>query len=105
MIVVAGWQIGSFELANIELRDDMRDLAAQVGWRAGLNPPNTDEDFRTAVARKAEEYGVHLEPERVKVQRSGTDLAPIIYLAVDYEARVKLLVFSFALHFTASSAK
>jgi len=105
LIGIVGWQIGSFELANIELRDDMRDLAAQVGWRAGLNPPNTDEDFRRAVARRAEGYGIQLEPEQVKVQRSGTDVAPIIYLSADYEARVKLLVFSFALHFNASSAK
>lgn len=104
LVGVAGWQIGSFELANFELRDDMRDLAAQVGWRIGLNPPNTDEDFRRAVVRKAEEHGIQLEPEQVKVQRSGTDVAPIIYLAADYKVRVKLLGLSFALHFTASSA-
>ena len=36
---VAGWRIASCELANIELREDMRDLAAQVGSRIGLTQP------------------------------------------------------------------
>jgi len=102
---VAGWRIGSCELANIELREDMRDLAAQVGTRIGLTPQSTDEDFRRAVIRKAEEHEIQLEPEQVTVQRTGTDEAPIIYLAADYKARIKLLGFSFTFHFTPSSAR
>ena len=51
---VAGWRIASCELASIELREDMRDLAAQVGSRIGLTPQSTDEDFRRAAIRKAE---------------------------------------------------
>jgi hypothetical protein len=105
LAVVAGWRIASCELANIELCEDMRDLAAQVGSRIGLTSQSTDEDFRRAVIRKAEEHEIHLEPEQVTVQRSGTDEAPIIYLAADYEVRVKLLGFSFTFHFTPSSAK
>src|SRR5438046_3697898 len=102
---VVGWRIASCELANIELREDMRDLAAQVGSRIGLTPQSTDEDFRRAVVRKAEEHEIQLEPEQVTVQRTGTDEAPIIYLAADYKVRVKLLGFSFTFHFTPSSAK
>ena len=101
----AGWRIGSCELANIELREDMRDLAAQVGSRIGLTPQSTDEDFRRAVIRKAEEHEIQLEPEQVTVQRTGTDEGPIIYLAADYKVRVKLLGFLFTFHFTPSSAK
>ena len=101
----AGWRIGSCELANIELREDMRDLAAQVGTRIGLTPQSTDEDLRRAVIRKAEEHEIQLEPEQVTVQRTGTDEAPIIYLAADYKARIKLLGFSFTFHFTPSSAR
>src|SRR6266436_9265631 len=58
---VAGWRIASCELASIELREDMRDLAAQVGSRIGLTPQSTDEDFRRAVVRKAEEHEIQLE--------------------------------------------
>ncbi len=102
---VEGWRIAWCELANFELHEDMQDLAAQIGSRIGLSPPSTDEDFRSAVIRKAEEHEIHLEPEQVTVQRTGTDEAPIIYLAADYKVRVKLLGFSFTFHFTPSSAK
>ena len=105
LAVFVGWPIASCELANLELRGDMRDLAAQVGSRIGLTPQSTDEDFRRAVIRKAEEHEIQLEPEQVTVQRTGTDEAPIIYLAADYKARVKLLGFSFTFHFTPSSAR
>lgn len=44
--VVASWQIGSSELANIELQDDMRDIAAQTGSRIGLAQISSDEDLR-----------------------------------------------------------
>ena len=102
---VAGWRIGSCELANLELREDMRDLAAQVGSRIGLTPQSSDEDFRRAVIRKAEEHEIQLEPEQVTVQRSGPDDAPIIYLGADYKVRVKLPGFSLTFHFTPSSTR
>ena len=105
LTVVAGWRIASCELANFELHEDMRDLAAQVGSRIGLTPQSTDEDFRRAVIRKAEEHEIQLEPGQVTVQRTGSYEAPIIYLAADYKVRVKLLGFSFTFHFTPSSAK
>jgi hypothetical protein len=102
---VAGWRVASCELANLELREDLRDLAAQVGSRIGLTPASSDEDFRSAVIRKAEGHEIQLEPEQVTVQRTGTAEAPLIYLAADYRVRVKLLGFAFTLHFTPSSAK
>ena len=105
LAVAVGWPIASCELANLELREDMRDLAAQVGTRIGLTPPGTDEDFRRAVIRKAQEYEIQLEPEQVTVQRTGSDEEPVIYLAADYTARVKLPGCSFTLHFTPSSAR
>jgi len=99
------WQVASCELANFELHDDMRYLAAQIGSRIGLNPPSTDEELRSAVMRKAQEHEIQLEPEQVTVRRTGTEEAPIIYLAADYRVRVKLLGFSLTFHFTPSSAK
>ena len=105
LAVIAGWRIASCELANFELHEDMRDLAAQIGGRIGLTPWSTDEDLRSAVVRKAKEREIQLEPGQVTVQRTGSNEAPIIYLAADYKVRVKLLGFSFTFHFTPSSAK
>jgi hypothetical protein len=105
LAVVAGWPIASCELANFELHEDMRDLAAQIGGRIGLTPWSTDEDLRSAVIRKAKEHEIQLEPGQVTVQRTGSHEAPTIYLAADYKVRVKLLGFSFTFHFTPSSAK
>jgi hypothetical protein len=102
---VAGWRVASCEVANLELREDMRDLAAQVGSRIGLTPASSDEDFRSAVIRKAGEHEIQLEPEQVTVQRTGAAEAPLIYLAADYKVRVKLLGFTLIFHFTPSSAK
>src|SRR5690348_2888443 len=99
----AGWRIASCELANYELHEDMQYLATQLGTRIGLTAPNTDEDLRSAVIRKAQEHEIQLEPQEVTVQRTGTDEAPIIYLAADYKVRVELLGFSFTFHFTPSS--
>ena len=105
VVITAGWQIASCRLANQELQGDLRDLAAQAGAQIGLVSFNTDEDFRKAVIRDAQKYGIPLEPEQVTVQRTGTAQAPIIYLAADYTARVALFGFSFTLHFHPSSAR
>ena len=101
LAVFAGWQIVSCELANLELQSDLRDLAAQIGTRIGLDAPSADEDLRGAVIRKAQEHDIQLASEQVTVQHTDSG----IYLAVDYKARVNLLGYSFTLHFTPSSTK
>ena len=103
LAVIAGWQIGSCELANFELHDDLRDLAPQRSARIGLAQPSSDEEIRSTIIRYAEGYGIHLEPDQVTVRRSGPAQQPFFYLAADYQARVKLPGYSFALHFTPSS--
>jgi hypothetical protein len=105
LAIIAGWQVASFELANLELHEDLRDLAAQTGAYIGLNSFNTDEDFRNAVIRAAKKYDIKLEPAQVTVQRTGTPPAQTIYLAADYKARVTLPGCSFTLHFHPSSAR
>jgi hypothetical protein len=106
LAVIAGWQIASCEVADFELHEDLRDLAAQGGARIGLAPPNTDKELRSEVIREAKDHQIQLEPKQVTLQRGGTAEAPTVYLAADYKARVKLLPgCSFALHFTTSSAK
>jgi hypothetical protein len=103
LTVIACWQTAACELANVELRDDLHDLASQVSARIGLVDFDTDNDFRDAVIRKAEQYDIYLRPEQITVRRSGTLKEPIIYLAADYKARVRVLGYSFTLHFTPSS--
>jgi hypothetical protein len=103
--VIAGWQFGSCELANLELQSDLRDLAAEVGTRIGLDARSTDEQLRNAVIHKAEGHDIQLEPAQVTVIRSDSAADSTVYLAVDYTARVNLFVYSFNLHFTPSSKK
>jgi hypothetical protein len=105
LAVVAGWQIASCEIANLELQTDMRDISAQVASRIGLEAPNSDEDLRNAVIHKAAEHGIALQPAEVTVQQTGSGKTLAIYLAADYKARVNLLLYSFTLHFTPSSTK
>ena len=109
LAVAAGWQIISCELANQALQSDLRDLSAQVGARIGLNAEHSDDDFRTAVMHQASEHDIELKPEQVIVKRIGagvgTGAEPVLFLAADYNVRVNLLVYSFNLHFTPSSAQ
>jgi len=105
LAVIAGWQIVSCELANLELSGDLRDIASQAGAYIGLVSFNSDEDFRKAVIRAAQSHDIQLEPEQVTVQRTGTALNQSIYLAVDYKARVKVPGFSLAFHFHPTSAR
>jgi hypothetical protein len=102
---IAGWQIASCELANVELESDLRDIASQAGARIGLETMSTDEELRSAVIHKAGEHDIQLGPEQVTVQRTGSGKDSVIYLAADYQARVNLVLFSFNLHFTPSSTK
>ena len=100
----AAWQITACYVANSELRSDMKDLAVQNGARIGLVSFNTEEELRNAVVARAKEHGIQLAPEQVTVQRTLTPGMLEISLAADYEARVNLLGFSFAIHFTPSSS-
>lgn len=79
LAVIAGWQIGSRELANLELQSDLRDLAAEVGTRIGLDARSTDEEFRNAIIHKAEGHNIQLEPGQVTVIRSGAGEDSTVY--------------------------
>jgi len=105
VVVPIGWQIVSAEISNAELQADMRDIAAQVGSRIGLEAPNSEEQLRTAVLHKAEEHGISLTAEEVTVRQTGEGKSVVIFLSADYRSRVNLLVYSFTLHFMPSSNK
>lgn len=103
LIFITGWQIAACEWAYYELREDLRDIAAQNGVRIGLNGADTDDAIRGYVIRRAKEHEIQLQPAQVKVQRTGTAQTQALYLVVDYDQPLKLPGFSFNLHFTADA--
>ena len=103
LICSVGWQIGACELANVELRDDMHDMASQLGARIGYGNALSDEDFRNEVIRKARKYDIQLAPQQVTVVRNGEGIQATMYLAADYTVPINLPGFSFQLHFTPES--
>jgi hypothetical protein len=102
-LLYLGWQVGACEIANLELNDDLRDIAAQVGTKIGLDPIREDAELRAMVVRRAEDYDIPLQAEQVSVERSGAGDQQAIRLTVDYRARVHFLAYSFTLHFRPSS--
>jgi hypothetical protein len=100
---MAGWQIGACEIANMNLQEEMRDMASQAGSRIGFITPSSDEDMSRAVIGKAKEHGIELKPAQVTVRRTISGETSTLYLAADYTVPVNLAFFSFSLHFTPSS--
>jgi hypothetical protein len=103
LVVSAGWQIASCELANRQLEEDMRDLASRNAERIGLSAPTTDDDLRNSVIHDAKELDIALDPNQVTVQHTGEGKSSAVHLAADYTARVRLLGFLLTLRFTPSS--
>ena len=102
-VVMAGWATLAPEVTNIIFQDELRDTAAQLGWRTGVSPPNSDEDLRNIVIRKAEKHEIRLNPKQVTIQHGGTPEYPTWYIAVDYTVPVNLFVYSFTMHFNPTS--
>jgi hypothetical protein len=101
----AGWQVATWEIANTNLQDDLRDMGAQAGTHIGVVAANSDEEMNRAVIRKAKEHGVELSPAQITVRRIGSGERTTFYLSADYTVPVNLGLFSFRLHFTPSSDK
>lgn len=105
VMAVVGWQITSAEIGNIELHDDLKDIAAQNGVNIGLNSPKSDDQIRADVVNSAAEHGIHLQLEQVKLERIDTPFHLHYDLDVSYTRRVNLLLCSFDLHFKQTSAQ
>src|SRR5215472_1004031 len=103
LIGSAIWQVGAREVANAELRDDMKDLTSQLGARIGLTNGKSDEDLRNDVIGKALKYDIQLNPEQITVERRGEGIYATMYLAADYQVPIRLPGFSFQLHFKPES--
>jgi hypothetical protein len=105
VLAMAAWKIAEPEITNIVFEDELRDSAAQLGWRTGVTPVNSDEDLRNIVIRKAERHDIRLDPKQVTVWHSGTGEYTVWYIAVDYMVRVDLLVYSFNMNFHPTSKR
>jgi len=105
LVMMAGWQIGACEIANMNLQEDIRDMASQAGAHVGVVVPRSDEDVGRDVIRKAKEHGIELQLDQVTVRRTNSGETSTLYVAADYTVPVKLVLFSFNLHFTPSSDK
>jgi hypothetical protein len=101
-VLFAAWTILEPEVTNIVFQDELHDLAAQPSWRPGMSAPNSDEEIRNSVIRKAESHDIALDPKQVTVRRTETPENPV-YIAVDYTVPVNLFVYSYSRNFTASS--
>jgi hypothetical protein len=49
LIVSAAWQITSCEIANYELKDELKDVAWLTKARTGLPAEQTDDELRATV--------------------------------------------------------
>jgi hypothetical protein len=103
--VVAGYQIGSVYLANMELTSDLKDLSSLTGVRIGFVDPRTSDQIRDRVIAKAAEHGIHLEPEQVNVERAGEGQDGSVYLSTEYQTRMRVFGYSWTIHFTAESPR
>ena len=105
LAVIVGYQIGSREMANVELLDDMQELSTELGAWIGLGQPSTDQDLRMAVVRKAKLHEIDLKPTQVMVQRTRSGDSAAIYLSADYTVTIQLPGYSFPLRFTPSAGR
>ena len=99
----AFWQVGACELADIELKDDMKQMATQLGMRAGVSDIGSDADLRDTILRKAAQYGITLSPDQVTVLRDGYGKNVILYFEAEYSVPIVLPGFSFAMYLNPSS--
>ena len=104
--ILGGWKAGSCELANIELQEDMLDLASQVGsYSRFATEPRSDDDYREAVVRDALSHDIRLKGSQVTVRHTDSGNTSKVYLAADYTETVTVAGYSFDLHFTPTSDK
>lgn len=97
------WQLAACELANYELRDDLKDIASMSGERIGMQAQSSDEELRDAVIRRAAGHDIQLVPDQILVRRSGTANNPKIFLAAKYRSRVVMPGVSLIFHLNATS--
>lgn len=105
LLIASAWQFGSWEVANMNLQEEMRDMASQAGSHIGFIAPSSDQELTRSVVLKAKDHGIDLLPDQITVRRTNSGEKSTLYLAADYTVPVNLLLFSFTLHFIPTSEK
>ncbi len=103
LVMSTAWQLASCELANYELRDDLRDIASMSGARIGLLAQCSDDELRDAVIQRAAGHDIQLSPDQILVRRFGTTQNPKIFLAAKYRSRIAMPGVSLIFHLNATS--
>jgi hypothetical protein len=98
-------QIGLAEWQNLQFQDELHDLSANLSENTGVVVPRTDDELRMLIVHKAGERGIDLDPKRITLQRTGSEKWHTFYLAVEYDAPIRLPGYFFSLHFAPSSTK
>lgn len=98
------WRVAACYIANAQLKSDMKDLCQQLSVTTGLKDPLTEEQLRDAVIKSAKDDGIELSREQVIVQKTTTRKESTINLAVDYDRKIDLFVFTINPHFSLSSS-
>lgn len=102
--VVVGWQVGASEWANAEFQTDLHDLAGNASVTIGHYTPWTDDQFRDAILRKAQDEGIALQADQVVIQHPDSGNGNV-YLEADYNKQINLPGYTFVMHFAPSSTK
>lgn len=105
LVVTTGWQMFSAYYGNLELAEDLRDISADVGTRIGLSAPNSEDELRSFVNKKANGRGIHLEQNEVTVNVTGEGKSAVISLSADYQVKINMLLYSFPMHLHATNAR
>ena len=103
LAIAALWPVTASEIGNIELQEDLKDLAAQAGTRVGFQTPKSDAQFREAVVEAAARYGIALEQASVTVERNGETESQTVHLAAEYARPIRIVGIPLSMHFTARS--
>ena len=101
----AAWQFGASKVANMNLQEEMRDMASQAGSHIGVVTPLSDDELTRSIILKTKDHGIELQPDQVTVRRANAGERSTLYIAADYTVPVNLLLFSFSLHFTPTSER
>ena len=80
---------------NFELQDHVRQLSVELAVRA---KPVTPDEIRDEVVAFAQDHGVPLTADNVKVT-----IASRVSISLDYTVPVDLMVYTLKLHFTPSA--
>jgi hypothetical protein len=84
---------------NYEFQDAIRTEATMQTYTT-----KPEADIRDSMYKKAQEYGIPVEKEQIKVMRTGSQGSGSITITVPYTVHVDVPGYPFDLHFNASTS-